>query len=341
MKSRCLLLHLLLFYCAENDLTSTLKLLVRESTHIIHLSPSLILFLCFRAKAQFWFPQQRQCRSQNKNFDLPQWLLQCSFPRFVPQSWRNPWFNSDIYVCYNKFPIHTNIVPIIPPSVLTWRLEEHLRSHPHSTPSHCLHLGSPPWSDRSPLAETLPLNPNLSVKARRRSITLPFFCSLLKQRHKRLFYNTLSTVCMDKRMFYNTISMVCMDKRMQEFNRLSSKKYALIYLLRKVFALVRAPFGRRHLYTEIVSPRTLFLVKGALSLPSCIHEVAYCWQRSCQLQKAVGQKNVPVCVRSWWKHHTKPSDYIGCAASPKWLFTLRCSALKLCKMGPWCFFYFS
>lgn len=150
-----------------------------------------------------------------------------------------------------------------------------LWSHPYS-PFHSLQLGSLPWSDTSPLAEILPLNPKLSVKAWRRFITLSFFCSLLEQRHKRLFYNTLS--------------MVRMDKGMQDWNRLSGKNYALKYLLGKVFALARASCRRRHFYTEIISSHTLFLVKGAIHLPSCMHEAAYCWQRSCQFHKAVGKK---------------------------------------------------
>lgn len=150
-----------------------------------------------------------------------------------------------------------------------------LWSHPYS-PFHSLQLGSLPWSDTSPLAEILPLNPKLSVKASRRFITLSFFCSLLEQWHKRLFYNTLS--------------MVRMDKGMQDWNRLSGKNYALKYLLGKVFALARASCRRRHFYTEIISSHTLFLVKGAIHLPSCMHEAAYCWQRSCQFHKAVGKK---------------------------------------------------
>lgn len=131
-----------------------------------------------------------------------------------------------------------------------------------TAPFHSLQLGRLPWSDTPPLAEILPLNPKLSVEARRRFITLSFFCSLLEQRQKRLFYNTLS--------------MGRMDKGMQDSNRRSGKKYALKYLLGKVFALARASCRRRHFYTEIKSSHTLFLVKGAIRLPSCMHEAAYC-----------------------------------------------------------------
>lgn len=190
-----------------------------------------------------------------------------------------------------------------------------------TAPFHSLQLGSLPWSDTSPLAEILPLNPKLSVKARRRFITLSFLCSLLEQRHKRLFYNTLSMVHMD-------------------LNRLSSKKYALKYLLGKVFALARASFRRRHFYTKIISSHTLFLVKGAICLPSCMHEAAYCWQRSRQFHKAVGKK---MCL-----HVYKASENM---AHDLWVITSvlpalqndcsfrEYSALKLCKMNPWCFFF--
>lgn len=65
VKSRCLFLHLFFFYGAKNDLSSTLKPLMWESTHTHQLSvwsPSRVL----EKKVQFWLPQQSQCRSQNK-----------------------------------------------------------------------------------------------------------------------------------------------------------------------------------------------------------------------------------------------------------------------------------
>lgn len=157
-----------------------------------------------------------------------------------------------MYVTINSPSTPTSCLLYLHPFLLEG-LRSTLRSHPHSTPSHCLHLGSPTWSGRSPLAETLPLNPNLSVKARRRSVTLPFFCSLLKQRHKRLFYNTLSMVYMDKRMFYSTLSMVCMDKRMQDFNRLSSKKYANVFIKEGICARQSPLWKMTSLYRNCIT----------------------------------------------------------------------------------------
>lgn len=92
-----------------------------------------------------------------------------------------------------------------------WFSFEGLRStlwkHPYKT----VQLVSVPWSDTSPLAEFLPSNPKQSVKTRNRIITLSFFCSLLKHRHSRLFYNILS-----------------MD-RVQGLNRLGRKKHSKIF----------------------------------------------------------------------------------------------------------------
>lgn len=184
-------------YCVKNDLPITLTLLIWESTNFNQLSLPLIPSDVLKQEHSSGFYNRDSADHRIKittyfKFAMPFFFffLGCS------QSWRDLWFNSNKYVCYNKVPIQASIMPLRLPSVLIRSLEEHMWSQLYSTSPHCSQLGRVSWTEISRLAEILPLNPELIVKARRRLIMLSFFCSLLKQRHNRLFYKTLSTVCM-------------------------------------------------------------------------------------------------------------------------------------------------
>lgn len=148
------------------------------------MSLPLIPFPCFRAIAQFCLPQQSRCRSQTKiSTCLNDFRNAFFLGLFHKAKETHGLTQADIYVTTNT--------PSMPTSCLLHLhlflfegLRSTLWSHPYSTLSHCLQLGSLPWPDIFPLAEILLFIPKLSVKARRRFIMLSFFCSLLKQTEK-------------------------------------------------------------------------------------------------------------------------------------------------------------